>query len=264
MMSGDRAMTAPKDRIVIVTGAGRGIGEAAAHRLAAEGAQVVVAARSAPAAGKVADAIAADGGAATTVACDVTDFEAVSAAVRDVVARFGRVDALVNNAGVIEPIGRLADIDPQAWGRTIETNLIGAYFVIRAVLPAMLRQGQGTIVNLSSGAAFRPLEGWSAYCCSKAGLAMLTRAVDHEYASRGIRSVGLLPGVVDTGMQSRIRATGINPVSKIPRENLSPVAEPAQAIAWLCRAGAADYAGKEIDIGDPAFRLAAGLPPLAT
>lgn len=251
-----------KGRVVIVTGAGRGIGEAAALRLAEEGAHVVVAARQAAAADKVAAAIRAAGQSADAIGCDVTDFGSVAAGVAGVEDRLGRIDALVNNAGTIEPIGHLADTDPQAWARTVETNLIGAYFMIRAVLPAMLKRGQGTIVNLSSGAAFHPLEGWSAYCSSKAGLAMLTRAVDHEYASRGIRSVGLSPGVVDTGMQAQIRATGINRVSKIPRENLAPVAEPAHAIAWLCGGGAETYAGKDVDIRDPSFRAATGLPSI--
>ncbi|HEY0920925.1 SDR family NAD(P)-dependent oxidoreductase [Devosia sp.] len=255
-------MTGLHDRVIIVTGAGRGIGAATAHQLAQAGAQVVVTARALPAAHGVAGAIAAAGGAATALACDVADYDAVARLVGEVDARFGRIDALVNNAGTIEPIGPIADADPAAWAGSVQINLVGAYHMVRAVLPVMLRGGAGTIVNLSSGAAFRPLQGWSAYCAAKAGLAMLTRSIDHEYASRGIRAIGLSPGVVDTGMQATIRASGINPVSQLPRTALAAAEEPAKMIAWLCGPAGAAHAGKEIDIREPALRAAAGLQPL--
>jgi NAD(P)-dependent dehydrogenase (short-subunit alcohol dehydrogenase family) len=104
------------------------------------------------------------------------------------------LDILVNNAGVIEPISDIAASDPAAWARNISVNLVGAYNAVRAVLPGMLAGGAGgTIVNVSSGAAFRPLEGWSAYCSGKAGLAMLTRAVALETAGRGVRVFGFAP-----------------------------------------------------------------------
>ena len=94
--------------------------------------------------------------------------------------RFGRVDALMNNAGVIEPIASVAESDPVAWARNVQINLVGAYNRDPRVLPRMIEAGSGTIVNVSSGAAIRPLEGWSAYCAAKAGLAMLTRAIALE------------------------------------------------------------------------------------
>jgi NAD(P)-dependent dehydrogenase (short-subunit alcohol dehydrogenase family) len=85
--------------------------------------------------------------------------------------RLGSIDILVNNAGVIEPIGALVQSDPAAWRRSIEVNLLGAYHTAHATLPRMLEAGKGTVINISSGAAHRPLEGWSAYCSAKAGLA---------------------------------------------------------------------------------------------
>jgi NAD(P)-dependent dehydrogenase (short-subunit alcohol dehydrogenase family) len=141
-------------------------------------------------------------------------------------------------------------------------NLAGAFNMTRAVLPAMVAQGGGTVINLSSGAAFRPLEGWSAYCASKAGLAMFTRSIDLEYGAQGIRAVGFAPGLVDTGMQAQIRASGVNPVSKTPRERLSDPADPARVIVWLASGGAAAHAGTDIDIRNAAIRRAAGLAPL--
>ena len=124
--------------------------------------------------------------------------------------RLGGLDILINNAGVIDPIAEIATSDPAAWARNISINLIGAYNVVRAVLPGMLAGGGGSIVNVSSGAAYRPLEGWSAYCAGKAGLAMLTQAIALETAGKGIRVFGFSPGTIDTEMQVKIRASGMN------------------------------------------------------
>src|SRR3954463_7233810 len=179
------------------------------------------------------------------------------------VRRFGasEPDILVNNAGVIEPIGALAQSDPAAWARNINTNLIGAYNAVRATLPYMLANGRGTVINISSGAAHKPLEGWGAYCCAKAGLGMLTTALTLETAQSGVR-VFLAPGVVDTEMQVTIRASGINRVSKIPRASLAPVDQPAAAILYLCTDAADDLVGKEVVLLDPEFRRRIGLSAL--
>jgi 3-oxoacyl-[acyl-carrier protein] reductase len=184
----------------------------------------------------------------------VSDWTAVQRLIAATQQRYGKIDALINNAGVVEPIAVTAESDATVWARSIEINLVGAYHAIRAVLPPMLAAGGGTIVNLSSGAAHNPLEGWSAYCSAKAGLAMLTRAIALEYAPRGIRVFGFQPGTTDTDMQVLIRASGINPISKIPRENLTPVAHPAAAIVYLCTSAADDLAGKDFSLRDEAFR----------
>jgi NAD(P)-dependent dehydrogenase (short-subunit alcohol dehydrogenase family) len=172
-------------------------------------------------------------------------------------------DILVNNAAVIGPIGRILDISAEDWATSIDINLTSAFHATQRALAHMVAKGGGTIVNISSGAAHRPQEGWSAYCAGKAGFAMLTRSIHLEYGDHGIRIFGFAPGVVDTDMQVAIRASGINPVSKLPRESLAPASEPAQAIAWLCTPGANVLAGQELDVRAPDFRAAAGLPPLA-
>lgn len=241
-------------KVVIVTGASRGIGAATASALGNAGATVVLTARDGRQAEDVAQSIAHDGGLASAVACDVSDFTAMQALATETRSRFGRVDALVNNAGVIEPIARIADSDPVAWARAIEINLIGAYNAIRAVLPDMITAGGGTIVNVSSGAAIRPLEGWAAYCTGKAGLHMLTRAIALETAGQGIRVYGFQPGTTDTDMQVQIRASGLNQISRIPRADLTPVAHPAAAIVYLCTDAAADLSGQEFSLRDDAFR----------
>ena len=171
-------------------------------------------------------------------------------------------DILVNNAAVIGPIGRILDISAEDWATNIDINLTAAFHATQRALAHMVATGGGTIVNISSGAAHRPQEGWSAYCAGKAGLDMLTRSVHLEYADQGIRIFGFAPGVVDTDMQGAIRASGINPVSKLPRSSLAPASEPARAIAWLCTPAAAALAGQDLDIRAPDLRAAVGLPAL--
>jgi 3-oxoacyl-[acyl-carrier protein] reductase len=241
-------------KVIVVTGASRGIGAAAAMALGKAGATIVLTARDGALAGEVARAIAAAGGTALASACDVSDYAAVEALVTETKSHFGTVDILINNAGVIEPIASIAESDPAAWARNTQINLTGAYHAIRAVLPGMIASGGGTIVNLSSGAAIRPLEGWSAYCSAKAGLHMLTRAVALETVGLGIRVFGFQPGTTDTDMQVLIRASGTNPVSQIPRAKLTPVAHPAAAIVYLCTPAADDLIGKDFSLGDEAFR----------
>lgn len=243
-----------KGKVIIVTGASRGIGEATAHALAKEGAQLVLTSRSAPVA--VAEAV---GPSAAAHACDSADYAAFAALVAATRAQYGRLDALINNAGILDPIASILDSDPADWARNVQTNLIGAYHCIRAVLPGMIADGGGTIVNLSSGAAIRPLEGWSAYCSAKAGLHMLTRAVALETADKGIRVFGFQPGMTDTYMHVQVRASGINPLSKTPRENLYPTAHPAMAIAYLCTPAADDLTGQDFSLRDEAFRARLGL-----
>ena len=238
-------------KIIIVTGASRGIGAAAAGALAKAGATVMLTARDGAALAGVARGI---GAAAHTIVCDVSNYDAVEAMVRDTEKQFGKVDALINNAGVIEPIATIAASDPVEWARNIQINLVGAFNPIRAVLPGMIAAGGGTIVNVSSGAAMRPLDGWSAYCSAKAGLAMLTRAVMLENHQHGMRVFGFQPGTTDTDMQVTIRASGVNVVSKIPRENLTPVAHPAAAIVYLCTPAADDLNGQEFSLGDASFK----------
>jgi NAD(P)-dependent dehydrogenase (short-subunit alcohol dehydrogenase family) len=246
-------------KVAIVTGAGRGIGAATALALGEAGASVVLAARTIAQADANARQIDAAGGKAVAIACDVSDYAACQLLVDETTHRFGPPDVLVNNAGVIEPIGMVAEADPMGWARSIAINLIGAYYAIRAVLPGMIERRQGDIINVSSGAAMRPQEGWSAYCAGKAGLAMLTRSIDLENRAAGIRVFGFQPGTTDTDMQVTIRASGINPVSRIPREQLTPVAHPARAIVYLCTKEAEDLAGQEVALRDVAFRRRIGL-----
>ena len=246
-------------KTVIMTGGSRGIGAAAALAMAREGSALMITSRNGAESASVAAAISKAGGQAVSMACDMSDFAAVTELVARTEAQLGPVDVLVNNAGVIQPIADIAEADPAEWARNIQINLVGPFHGARAVLPGMIARGGGTIINISSGAAHRPLEGWSAYCSGKAGLAMLTKAIALETAGKGIRVFGFAPGTVDTEMQVQIRASGMNIISKIPRGDLAPVDHPAQALIYLCTSAADDLAGDELSLRDEALRSRIGL-----
>jgi len=253
-------MQALAGQVAIVTGGGRGIGLAAAVELSRAGAAVVLASRTTAECEAAAASIRAAGGEAAAIPTDVARYDQVERLVDGTLARFGRVDILINNAGIIEPIGYFETCDPQEWAANVSVNLVGAFYCARAVVPHFLARGRGVIVNVSSGAAHRPWEGWSAYCSAKAGLAMLTRALHLELGQRGVRVYGFQPGTVATEMQVKIRASGINAIARLPRESLADPAVPGRIIAWLCTEEARDLAGQELAGRDPALRARAGLP----
>ena len=243
-------------KVVAITGASRGIGAAAARVFAAAGAKVALLARSE----REIDALAAEiGPAALALRCDVADWASVQQAVATVVQRFGRLDVLVNNAGTIDPIARLADVDPAAWGRAVDVNLKGVFHGLRAAIPVMRAQGSGTIITVSSGAARAALEGWSSYCAGKAGALMLTQAAHLEEGPHGIRVLGLSPGTVATEMQVKIKASGINPVSQLDPAVHIPADWPARALLWMCGPEADPWLGTDVMLRDEAVRKAVGL-----
>lgn len=252
---GERVMER-NGKVVFITGASRGIGAAAARAFASRGARVVLAARDRDALSGLAAEI---GDGALALGCDVARRGDVEQAVAAAMAAFGRIDVLINNAGVIDPIARMAEADPEGWDHVIDVNLKGVFHGMRAVLPVMLAQGSGTVLTLSSGAAHQPVEGWSHYCAAKAGAAMLTRCLDLEYRDRGIRAIGLSPGTVATQMQREIKASGINPVSRLDWSVHVPPEWPARALVWMCSADADAWLGQEVSLRDEAIRRRVGL-----
>ncbi len=247
-----------QDKVVIITGASRGIGAAAVRAFVAAGARVAACARDKAQITALADDL---GPSILPLVCDVADWSSVHGAVSSVRDRFGRIDVLVNNAGVIEPIAHLAEADVSDWCQSIDINLKGVFHGMRAVLPVMRAQGAGTIINVSSGAATNPLEGWSAYCAGKAGALMLTRAAHLEEGPHGIRVLGLSPGTVATDMQVKIKASGVNPVSQIDFATHIPADWPARALVWMCGSEADAWLGRDISLRDEGVRRAVGLIP---
>lgn len=243
-------------KTVMITGASRGIGKAAAYAFAQAGANVALLARSVDDIAQIAGDI---GPKALAIPCDVATRAEVEAAVAATAQTFGGLDVYIGNAGVLAPIGHMSDVDPDAWGRVIDINLKGVFNGMHAVMSGMIAQGHGTILTVSSGAAHGPVEGWSAYCASKAGAYMLTRMADLEGREKGLRVMGLSPGTVATQMQRDIKASGINPVSQLDWSDHIPPEWPAQALVWMCSPDADAYLGLDVSLREPTIREAVGL-----
>ncbi len=193
-------------QVAIVTGSSRGIGAAVSELLVQSGASVVLTARSADQIEALAARLRQQGARAIAVPADVADPEQTEEVVEAALDQFSRIDILVNNAGVIWPLEEVAETDADEWTYNIQVNLLGPFYLARAVLPLMLDQRHGRIVNVSSGMAARPILGASAYCAAKAGLDMLTKVLGLEVAGTGVTVNALYPGMVDTEMQADIRS----------------------------------------------------------
>jgi NAD(P)-dependent dehydrogenase (short-subunit alcohol dehydrogenase family) len=184
-------------KTALITGAGRGIGEAIARAFVREGAQVVIAEKDAANGQAVAASLAGDGGRTKFVPCDVADPDAAKASVAATLTQFGRLDILVNNAGanVFHPP---LETDAEEWRRCFAINLEGAWHMSKAALPAMLESAGGSIVNIASAHAFSIIPGCFPYPVAKHGLLGLTRALGVEYAAQGVRVNAIAPGYIET------------------------------------------------------------------
>lgn len=190
---------------VLITGASRGLGAAAARMAARLGAQVALMARSAGDLAQVAGEIQGMGGHALVLAGDVRLADDCRRAVGETVARFGRLDGLINNAGVLGPIGPLAQADSEGYEKNWAVNVLGPVMMTREAIPH-LRQTKGRVLNVSSGAAVHAIEGWGAYCLAKGAMNQLTRMIAAEEPE--LTAISFRPGVVDTEMQATIRRQG--------------------------------------------------------
>lgn len=243
-------MTDLNGKVIIVTGASQGIGAATAATLAKAGAKVVLTSLDRDKLASVAGRIAEDGGECIFQVGDVR----LNSEVKEVVAlaenKYGIIHGLVNNAGTIQPLAKILDADIEAWKKCVETHLFGSFHFVKAVLPIMIKNGGGTIVNISSGAAELPLFGWSAYNSAKASLKMFGQVLYQEVKEKNVRIFSIKPGGVDTKMQDEIRASKVNeiPAANIPKEKLTSPEHPAKAIAYLFTEAAKDLCGIELDV----------------
>ncbi|UWR26162.1 SDR family oxidoreductase [Sulfitobacter sp. S223] len=243
-------------KTVMITGASRGIGAEAARVFANAGANVVLLARSQDDIAALAGEI---GQRAIAIPCNVARYSEMSSAVATAVQVFGGLDVLINNAGVVDPISNLGACDPDAWGQLIDINVKGVFNGIHAALPALKEGGGGSVLTISSGAAHNAIEGWSAYCASKAAVNMINRSLHLEESASGIRAIGLSPGTVATEMQRKIKASGINAVSQLDWDVHIPADWPAKCLLWMCSAEADAYCGEEISLREDDIRRAVGL-----
>lgn len=249
-------MTVPawsQPRIAIVTGGGSGIGEAVSQRLAADGAAVAVFDLDGESAAATSSAIEAAGGAAIAVACDVADRTAIEAGVAETVERLGRPTILINNAG-ITPFGRFLDISREAFDQVIAVNLRGTFECCQVVIPHMVEEGWGRIVNISSSSAQTGNFGHTHYSASKAAVIGLTRSLAKEFGCKGITINAVPPSFVETPSLHRAAeegqlGSGIE--EHIPTTPVRRVGQPediAAACAFLCRDDAGYITGQVLGV----------------
>ncbi len=227
-------MTAPSHKVALVTGAARGIGLAVAKRFLAEGWRVALL----DILGDVLEKSVAglnEADATLALTCDVSDTDAVASALAKIERRFGRLDALINNAGVavFTPVMETSDAD---WERVLAVNLTGPFLCTKAAVPLMRKHGGGAIVNITSISGLRASTLRSAYGTSKAGLAHLTKQLAVELAELGIRVNGVAPGPVDTAMAKVVHSAEIRADyhDAIPLNRYGLEEELAEAVYFLC------------------------------
>jgi NAD(P)-dependent dehydrogenase (short-subunit alcohol dehydrogenase family) len=237
-------------RVAIVTGGGRGIGKAIAQGFAREGARVVVTARTAGEIADVAHEIVLAGGEAIGVVCDVSDELNVQQMVDEAISQWGRIDILVNNAATNLPNIDVVDMDPDAWRRVVDVNLTGPFLCARAVLPKMIEQGSGSIVNISSIGGRHGSKGRGPYRAAKAGLINLTETLAAENFSHGVRVNCVCPGGVETEM---LRVIG----ASLDRQLMTPD-EMANVVLYLASDDSSAVTGTSIDAFGPTHPLFSG------
>ena len=237
-------------RVAIVTGGGRGIGKAIAQGFAREGARVVVTARTAGEIADVAHEIVLAGGEAIGVVCDVSDESNVQQMVDEAISQWGRIDILVNNAAANLPNIDVVDMDPDAWRRVVDVNLTGPFLCARAVLPKMIEQGSGSIVNISSIGGRHGSKGRGPYRAAKAGLINLTETLAAENFSHGVRVNCVCPGGVETEM---LRVIG----ASLDRQLMTPD-EMANVVLYLASDDSSAVTGTSIDAFGPTHPLFSG------
>lgn len=212
-------------KVAVVTGGNAGIGEAIAQTFVREGAAVVITGRRQAELDRVVHEITRRNGKATAVAGSVTDDRHARAVVNEAIQRFGSLDILINNAGVGEFGRRLHELDDETWARVLDVNLTGVFRMTRAAVPEMLKQGRGSIVNISSIASLVGIPYLSAYAASKGALDALTRAIAIDYAKDGVRCNVVNPGLIATPMAAPLMA---NPEQLNPILDHYPIRRPGK------------------------------------
>ena len=235
-------------RVALVTGASQGIGHACALTLARHGASIAVAARNQQKLEELAAAITAAGGKAAAFPVDVSDEDQIKSAIKSAIAHFGKIDILVNNAGITRDqlVMRMKRTD---WDAVLSTNLTSAYLCIQNVIPSMLKQRWGRIINITSIFGQMGQAGQANYAASKAGLIGLTMAIAREVASRNITSNAIAPGFIETSMTAALSEEfKQSAVKQIPLGRVGTPEDIASAVAFLASDEASYITGHVLNV----------------
>jgi NAD(P)-dependent dehydrogenase (short-subunit alcohol dehydrogenase family) len=253
-------ITTLSGKACIVTGGGHGLGLDIAAGLVNAGAQVVISGRDQRALGNARQQLDPSGTDVLSVVCDIRDEKTISDLVAAALGQFGRIDVLVNNSGVAGPTAPVAQSEVQPWRDTVETNLIGTFLCCRAVLPVMIEQGCGSIVNIGTMTAKRPLFGRTSYAASKSALVGFTRTLALEVGPHGIRVNLVSPGPlegdrIERVFQAQADSRGISVaearqemVSDSPLARLTPPRDVAAAVTFLACDAAASITGEDLNV----------------
>ena len=238
-----------ENKIVLVTGAGRGIGASIAKRFASEGAEVIVNySGNDEAAQKTVDEIKATGGQAQKYKCSVNDSESVKVMIDEIIKKFGRIDILVNNAGITKD-GLMLRMTDEDFDRVIDVNLKGTFNCTKYVSKYMLKQKSGKIINISSVVGLSGNAGQVNYSASKAGIIGITKSAAKELSSRGITVNAVAPGYVDTDMTKVLSDNIRNEILKnIPLQRMGNVEDISNCVAFLASEDASYITGQVISV----------------
>jgi NAD(P)-dependent dehydrogenase (short-subunit alcohol dehydrogenase family) len=244
-------------KVAIITGASRSIGAASARAFAEAGAVVVLAARTEAALAAIAEEIESTGGTALAVRTDVTDPQSVASLVELTVRTFGRLDVAFNNAGSGQTPKPLADIAFEEFEAGLKANLYGAFLGMKYEIPAMLANGGGAILNMSSTAGLQGAPGMGPYAAGKHGVVALTKAAALDYGKRNIRVNAIAPGPIVNEQMSHLGEERLQQIARfIPLARLGRTEEVARAAVWLCSDEASFITGAVLSIDGG--RLAGG------
>lgn len=233
-------------KIAVVTGASRGIGEAAARLLAAHGAHVIVSSRKAEACEAVAAAIRAEGGSAEALACHIGDLAQIGALFGAIESRHGRLDILINNAATNPHFGPITETDPEAFQKTVDVNIRGYFFMSSAGITLMVRNGGGAVVNVASVNGVIPGALQGIYSITKAAVIAMTKAFAKECAAQGVRVNALLPGATDTKFAAALihnKAILDKALEHVPMGRVAQPEEMAGAVLYLASPAASYVTG---------------------
>jgi 3-oxoacyl-[acyl-carrier protein] reductase len=235
-------------RVALVTGASRGIGEAIARRLAAEGAHVLAAARSLEPLERLVAEIRGSGGKADALTLDLANADSIEAAAKKAMADQAAVDVLVNNAGITDD-GLMLRMSQESWRSVLDTNLTGAFLLTQALLRGMVKKRYGRIVNVTSVVGLMGNAGQANYSAAKAGLIGLTKSIARELASRNITCNAVAPGFIRTAMTDAMTEAAREALSsQIPLGRLGTVDDVAAAVAFLASEEAAYVTGTVVNV----------------